>query len=73
LAAFLEPLKKEDIDISKFIDLDKKNEVFYDNIYLKNEKLVIKIPLPSPDSQISEKKIKIEPFDLPKYTYLLDY
>ena len=73
MAAFLEPLKKEDIDISKFIDLDKKNEIFYDNIYLKNEKLVIKIPLPSPDTQFSEENIKIEKFDLPKYTYLLDY
>ncbi len=71
--AFLEPLKKEDINISKFIDLDKKTEIFYDNIYLKNEKLVIKIPLPLPDEKASQEKIIIEPFDLPKYTYLLDY
>jgi len=52
----------------KFIDFDKKNETFYDNLYIDGN-LVIKIPLNSNN----RKKIKIEKSNLSKYTYLISY
>ena len=53
----------------KFIDFDKNRRKFYNNLYLDDAKLVIKIPL------IGEKgeELKVEKFDLTKYTYLLSY
>ena len=53
----------------KFIDFDKNRRQFYNNLYLDDVKFVIKIPL------IREKgeELKVEKFDLTKYTYLLSY
>ena len=64
-------VKNEDIEIQKFIDWDKFRNVFYNNIYLENYKLVIKMPLIPKKG--SEEQIKIKKFDLEKYTYLCDY
>jgi len=64
-------VKNEDIEIQKFIDWDKFRNVFYNNIYLENYKLVIKIPLIPKKG--SEEEIKIKKFDLEKYTYLCAY
>ncbi|MFX0026360.1 MAG: hypothetical protein ACFE8M_08080 [Candidatus Hermodarchaeota archaeon] len=53
------------------MDYDKSADQFYDNIYLKGQNLVIKIPL-----NVNKEKdmdIIIESFDLTKYTYLLSY
>ena len=74
--ALYQPIKKEDINISMFIDLDKKTNVFYNNMYLENLDMVIKMPLYTDNTQIeknSEELIKIEKFKLTKYIYLLDY
>jgi len=64
-------------DLSKFIDFDKNENIFYDNLYIKDYDFVIKIPiLFLTKSFISKKefrtKIKLEKFNLSKYTYLLD-
>ena len=65
---------------NKFIDFDDENEMFYDNIYLNDYKLVVKIPMAGKsnvDVKIEKTKkeqdIKVEKFDLTKYTYLLCY
>jgi hypothetical protein len=64
-------IKEQEIAIQKFIDWDKFKNVFYNNFYLQNYKIVIKIPL------IPRKKkkddVKIKKFDLEKYTFLVSY
>ncbi|MBY9005307.1 MAG: hypothetical protein KGD63_00955 [Candidatus Lokiarchaeota archaeon] len=57
--------------LSKFIDFDKKQNLFYDNLYIKDYDYVIKIPFPL--IRTFKEKIKFEKFNLAKYTYLLDY
>ena len=53
----------------KFIDFDKNRMRFYNNLYLDDVKIVVKMPL------IGEKgeELKVEKFDLTKYTYILAY
>ena len=53
----------------KFIDFDKNRRQFYNNLYLDDAKLVIKIPLTGEKGE----ELKVEKFDLTKYTYLLSY
>ena len=59
--------------MSVFVDFDKKKKTFYNNLYLEEEKLVIKMPLINSE-KLDEKvkrEVKVEKFDLTKYTYLL--
>jgi hypothetical protein len=64
-------VSKNQTSIQKFIDWDKCKNIFYNNIYLENQKIVIKMPLiPTEDS---EDEIKIKKFDLEKYTFLINY
>ena len=58
-------------EINRFIDWDKCKNIFYDNIYLENQKIVIKMPLIHTEE--SEDDIKIKKFDLEKYTFLINY
>ncbi|MCK4286684.1 MAG: hypothetical protein KAX18_10805 [Candidatus Lokiarchaeota archaeon] len=55
----------------KFIDWDPNRNVFYDNIYLEDQKIVIKMPLIHTND--SEDYIKIKKFNLEKYTFLINY
>ncbi len=64
-------VKKEEKEIQRFIDWDKFRNVFYNNIYLENYKIVVKMPL-IPKKGLEE-EIKIKKFDLEKYTYLCAY
>ncbi len=48
-----------------FIDFDKNNQNFYINYYLEGYKLVLKIPMKDCE------RIRIDEFDLSKYTYLI--
>ena len=57
--------------IQKFIDWDKCKNIFYNNIYLENQKLVIKMPLIP--TEVPDEDIKIKKFDLAKYTFLINY
>ena len=65
--------------VNKFIDFDKSKNVFYDNLYLCEQKLVVKIPIckrlysEKSDTFHAKRKLKIEPFNLTKYTYLTAY
>ncbi|MFX1408775.1 MAG: hypothetical protein ACFFA6_00355 [Promethearchaeota archaeon] len=64
-------IKKKDITISMYLDWDKFKNKFYNNIYLDDYKIVIKMPLIQREE--SEKDIKIKKFNLAKYTFLLSY
>jgi hypothetical protein len=67
----LRSLKKDKLSITKFLDWDKYKNIFYNNFYLKDFKIVIKIPLIPKNN--NEQEIKIKKFNLTKYTYLISY
>lgn len=69
--SLLPTVKDKQISIQKFIDWDKFKNVFYNNFYLENYKIVIKIPLLPKKGQRDD--IKIKKFDLEKYTFLISY
>ena len=69
--ALIPPIENDELAISKFLDFDKNKNVFYDNIYLDDYKIVVKVPLT--EEQKVEKDFKINKFDLTKYTFLLSY
>jgi hypothetical protein len=54
-----------------FIDFDKSKEEFNINYYLEDYKIVLKIPISNYEE--SDSNIKIEEFNLTKYTYLIHY
>ena len=59
MAMSLFPQVKDDqISIQKFIDWDKFKNVFYNNFYLENYKIVIKMALPSKEETSDDIKIK---------------
>ncbi|HDZ18550.1 hypothetical protein LCGC14_0616090 [marine sediment metagenome] len=64
-------VKSNDVIIQKFIDWDKFENVFYNNFYLENFKIVVKVPLfPNLDPK---EDLKIKKFNLEKYTFLISY
>jgi hypothetical protein len=69
--SLIQPVEKDEFTISKFLDFDKNKKVFYDNIYLDNYRIVVKVPLT--EKQKAEQDMKINKFDLTKYTFLLSY
>ncbi|MFW9783306.1 MAG: hypothetical protein ACFFFB_13570 [Candidatus Heimdallarchaeota archaeon] len=64
-------VKNKEVSIQKFIDWDKFKNKFYNNLYLENYKIVIKIPLLPKKEEKAD--IKIKKFDLEKYTFLISY
>ena len=64
-------IKKTWFVISKYLDWDKYKNRFYNNIYLDDYKIVIKIPLIHTEKLQDDMKIKR--FDLENYTFLLSY
>ncbi|MCJ7648812.1 MAG: hypothetical protein MUP85_09390 [Candidatus Lokiarchaeota archaeon] len=63
--------EKDEITIGMFLDWDKYENCFYNNLYLEDYKVVIKIPLII-DKRIND-DFKIKKFNLAKYTYLVSY
>lgn len=63
--------EKDEITIGMFLDWDKYENCFYNNLYLEDYKIVIKIPLII-DKPIND-DLKIKKFNLAKYTYLVSY
>jgi len=59
--------------ISKFIDFDKKQEVLYNNLYLNDEKIVVKMPIHLNRGGHKGNGVRLDKFDLKKYTYLVSY
>ena len=66
-------------NIKSFMDFEKSHLIFYYNIFLDDLKIVIKIPIARIGndsfefSNIFQKGIKIDPFNLAKYTFLFNY
>ncbi|MFX1256891.1 MAG: hypothetical protein ACFFAN_03450 [Promethearchaeota archaeon] len=63
-------MEEEEFVTKKFIDFDKNRKIFYNNLYIKDFRIVVKMPLNKKDNS---KDVKIKKFDLSKYTYLLSY
>ena len=38
-------IEQDELTISKFLDFDKNKNIFYDNIYLDDYRIVVKVPL----------------------------
>ncbi|MHA1758880.1 MAG: hypothetical protein ACTSVV_19090 [Promethearchaeota archaeon] len=57
--------------MKKFLDFDKKKEILYNNIWLDDVKIVVKIPMIYEKKY--DKKIKMEKFDLSDSLYILSY
>ncbi|MBY9003078.1 MAG: hypothetical protein KGD73_03830 [Candidatus Lokiarchaeota archaeon] len=64
-------VEKDEITISMFLDWDKYKNCFYNNLYLEDYKVVIKIPLIKDKPRKDD--LKIKKFNLAKYTYLVSY
>ena len=64
-------IRNEELRYKRFIDFDKQKEIFYDNLYLDEYHWVIKIPMIIESKQNED--LKVEKFDLTKYTYLISY
>ena len=67
----LTPKTEEEFQLNKFIDFDKHHKIFYNNLYLKDFDLVIKMPIIAQNKLPEE--IVIEKFNLTKFSYLLSY
>ena len=72
ITILIPPINNEESNARKFIDYDKKKKIIYNNIYLDEFKIVIKMPL-SCEEVCEKDDIKIKKFNLEKYTYLLSY
>jgi len=64
-------VQEREVEMNWFIDWDKCKNIFYNNIYLKDCKAVIKMNF-IPKERLEE-EIKIKKFNLGKYTYLCSY
>ena len=64
-------LKKNKFGVKKYLDWDKFENKFYNNLYLDEYKIVVKIPLIKRDER--EEDIKIKRFNLEKYIFLVSY
>ena len=66
--SLIQPMENETLTVSKFIDFDKGQNIFYDNVYLDEYKIVVKMPLLKRD-----KAVQIKKFTLENYTFLFSY
>ena len=57
--------------LGQFLDFDKVSSIVYNNLYLEDYKLVVKIPIDDKDYEKSKTEIKIEKFDLNNRAFLL--
>jgi len=69
--SLIAPMQEDEFNISKFIDFDKEGNTFYDNVYLDEYKIVVKMPLLK--SKKENKEIQIRKFTLENYTFLFSY
>ena len=59
--------------VNKFIDFNKNERIFYNNLYLDEYKIVIKIPLSLAYKKGIINEIKIEEFNLADSIYFFSY
>lgn len=63
--------EKKKFALNRFLDYNRSTHQLFENVYLKEQKLVIKIPLNG--NHNNNLDIIIEQFDLTKYLYLVSY
>lgn len=63
----------EVVNLSKFIDFDKSEKMFYDNLYLEEVRMCVKIPLAGKKELVPEVDVKIKRFNPGKYCYIMTY
>ena len=64
-------IKKETIQIKWFIDLDHKENILYNNLYLSDSRVLTEIALVSKEE--NHPNIKIQRFSITDITYLTAY
>ena len=57
----------------KFVDFNKENRTFYDNLYLKDVKYVIKTPFTNLRKVGLNNNIRIEKFNLTDSIFIFNY
>jgi hypothetical protein len=65
------PFEKDEFKLRMFIDYDKEKEKFFNNIYIENYRVVLKMPFIQNEDQ--QKNIKIDKFNLNDFIYICDY
>ena len=65
-------LKRVSFETRKFIDYDKLEEIFYNNLYLEEFKLCVKMPIIY-KRESQKKDLVVNKFSLERYSYLLSY
>jgi hypothetical protein len=63
--------EKKEISIKRYLDFSKDKKILYNNFFLDDFKVVIKVPLLI--KEISEQDIKVEHFDIVNDIYLISY
>ena len=59
--------------MGQFIDFDKSEKIFYNNLYLDDYKIVIKVPIGDIDYIKTSSDVKVEKFDLTNKAFILSY
>ena len=59
--------------LNKFVDFNKNNGIFYDNLYLNDVKFVIKTPFQDSRKEGLINNIRIEKFNLTNSIYIVNY
>ncbi|MGV9171079.1 MAG: hypothetical protein ACOC44_11745 [Promethearchaeia archaeon] len=60
--------------LKKFIDFDREKQVFFNNLYIEDFKIVLKQPLVIGQRNTKDvADLKVEKFNLTKYTFLTSY
>jgi len=63
--------EKKETSIKRYLDFSKDKEILYNNFFLDEFKVVIKVPLLK--KEIPEQDIKVEHFDIVNDIYLISY
>ena len=66
-------MKISENHLNKFVDFNKNNGIFYDNLYLNDVKFVIKTPFQDSRKEGSINNIRIEKFNLTNSIYIVNY
>jgi len=64
-------ITNEEFRLKKFLDFDKYKKIIYNNLYLDDFHIVIKMCLIT--NNYPNEELRIEKFDLTKYSFLLSY
>ena len=66
-------MKISENHLNKFVDFNKNNGIFYDNLYLNDVKFVIKTPFQDSRKEGLINNIRIEKFNLTNSIYIVNY